>query len=105
MSRKFLNCGHAGRAGGHKKDHRKVTCPQPRRVSVCPNPMLCCRGRTGVLRAGSDAMSSVCRALLPGDSHHMWEAAGHWAASAALPAPQWGWNMDIGRAGQTPTLC
>lgn len=60
-------------------DHRKVTCPQPGRVSACPRPLptLCCRGRTGVLRAGSDATSSVCRALLPGDPQHMWESAGH----------------------------
>lgn len=62
-----------------------------------PGPMLCHRGRTRELRAGSDTMSSVCRALLPGDSHHMWEAAGHWAASPALPAPQRGWSTDTGR--------
>lgn len=78
-------------------DHRKVTCPQPGRVSVCapaPSPVLCCRGRTGVLRAGSDAMSSVCRAPVPGGSQHMWEAAGLWAASRA---PQRGWSTDTGR--------
>lgn len=79
-------------------DHRKVTCPQPGKVSVCPSPspVLCRRGRTQCSGQGAMAMSSVC-SLLPGDPQHMWEAAGHGAASAALPAPRCGWSTDIGR--------
>lgn len=85
MSRKFLNCGHA--AGASPPGPQKGHLPPAREGQRVPQPpaLRSAQGRTAVLRAGSDAMSSVCRALLPGDSHHMWEAAGHWAASPALP--------------------
>lgn len=58
------------------------------------------QGQDSVLRAGSDAMSSVSRAPLPGDSHHTWEAAGHWAALPAL----WMEHGQTGRTDSSPVL-
>lgn len=85
MSGKVLNCGHAGEAAP-TPDRKRSPVPSQGRSACVPAPR-CAAGAGPACGARRDARA-LCAdpSPIPRGSHHMGEAAGHWAALPALPA-------------------